>query len=72
MLVATGYHLASPKEFRHMWDLGRAQILIFLITLTDTLMTDLLIGMAAGFCAKPILHLLSGSQPTSLQPSDAE
>lgn len=72
MLVFTGYNLASPKEFRHMWHVGKGQLIIFVSTLIVTLATDLLIGIAAGIVIKLLIHLLSGASIGNLFVPHAE
>lgn len=72
MLVFTGYNLASPKEFFHMWEVGKGQLVVFVATLIVTLATDLLIGIAAGILVKLVLHVLGGVSPARLFKPNAE
>lgn len=60
MLIGVGYKLAHPKEFRHMFKIGKDQLSIFIITILVTLATDLLIGIAAGIILKLLIHLTRG------------
>lgn len=72
MLVFTGFNLASPKEFHHMWQVGRGQLIVFVVTLVATLATDLLIGIAAGIVVKLLQHVLSGTPVGNLFSARAE
>jgi MFS superfamily sulfate permease-like transporter len=48
ILIITGYNLAKPKLFRHVYSLGWKQFLPFIITIVVVLATDLLIGVSIG------------------------
>lgn len=66
MLVYTGYRLAHPTEFIHIYRTGREQLAIFVTTLIVVLATDLLIGVAAGILLKMIIHVSNGVPLRSL------
>lgn len=66
MLVYTGYRLAHPQEFVHIYSIGRAQLIIFITTIIAVLATDLLIGIAIGILVKMIIHVLNGVPLKSL------
>lgn len=61
MLVFTGSRLASPREFVHVRKIGTDQLVLFVVTLVTTLVTDLLIGVAAGFVLEVAFHLFRGA-----------
>ena len=66
MLVFTGFRLASPKEFAHMYHVGREQLVIFVSTILGVLATDLLSGIAIGILVKALIHVINGAPLGSL------
>ena len=66
MLVYTGFRLAHPTEFIHVYHIGREQLAIFITTLVVVLATDLLIGVAAGIVLKMVIHVANGVPMRSL------
>lgn len=66
MLIYTGSRLAHPKEFMHVFHIGREQLLIFVSTIIGVLATDLLIGIGIGIGVKFLIHLLNGVPISSL------
>jgi MFS superfamily sulfate permease-like transporter len=61
MLIGVGWKLTHPREFGHMAKIGWDQIAVFITTIVFTLLTDLLIGIAAGILLKLIIHLVHGA-----------
>lgn len=66
MLITVGIKLAHPREFIHIFQIGKEQLAIFLITIFFTLYEDLLVGIAAGITLKFIIHLINGAPLQSL------
>lgn len=60
MLVYTGFRLAHPAEFAHVKQIGREQLIIFVVTLVAVLATDLLVGIGIGIATKLVFHLSTG------------
>jgi MFS superfamily sulfate permease-like transporter len=72
MLVFTGFRLASPKEFKHMFKIGLMEFEIFVVTLVAVLATDLIIGIAIGILFKYVLILFKGTKFKELFKSNSE
>jgi len=66
MLISVGIKLAHPKEFIHIFQIGKEQLAVFLVTIFFTLFEDLLVGIAAGIVLKIIFHLYHGASLRSL------
>ncbi len=60
LLIFTGYHLASPKLFKHILNRGSEQFIIFIITIISVLATNLIVGVVLGILAKLIVHIIRG------------
>ena len=60
MLIFVGFRLASPEEFKHIYHIGKEQLIIFLVTIAVTLMTDLLVGIGIGILTKFVVQLSYG------------
>lgn len=60
MLVFTGFKLASPKKFKHIFQIGILELEIFIVTLVATLATDLIVGIVVGILYKYAVLLFKG------------
>jgi len=60
ILIIVGFRLARPSEFKHAFDAGIEQLMIFLATLIFTLVEDLLMGIAAGLVMKILILVIRG------------
>ncbi|MEN9347756.1 MAG: hypothetical protein RLZZ77_1267 [Bacteroidota bacterium] len=60
MLIYVGFRLASPKEFKHTWAIGKEQFFVFVSTVIVTLATDLLLGIFIGTLIEMLIHVLNG------------
>ena len=58
VLIYTGWKMCEPLVWRHVAHIGSEQVVIFSFTIAVTLLTDLLIGIAAGVVANYILSAL--------------
>ncbi len=66
MLIFVGFKLAHPKEFIHMYHVGKEQLFIFVTTIVVTLSTDLLIGVGTGLTLELIINLINGAKLKNL------
>jgi MFS superfamily sulfate permease-like transporter len=57
LLVFTGIQLAAPVKFLAMFRTGRAEFAVFLATVSVTLATDLLLGVAAGVVVQWVVSM---------------
>jgi carbonic anhydrase/SulP family sulfate permease len=66
VLMVTGFHLATPKLFRSMWDEGLSQFLPFVVTIAAIVLTDLLVGILIGL-AGATFFILRGNLKSGLR-----
>ena len=72
LLIGVGFKLAHPREFVHMFKIGKEQLLVFLVTIAFTLIEDLLVGIAAGILTELIVLYVNGTPIGSLFKSQCE
>lgn len=60
MLIYVGFKLAHPREFMHMWHVGKEQFAVFVVTVIITLSTDLLIGVGSGILLEILIYMFNG------------
>ncbi len=58
ILVYTGYKLASPENIKKVFNIGKEQLIIFLITLFTTISTSLITGIIVGIVVTFIIHVI--------------
>jgi MFS superfamily sulfate permease-like transporter len=67
LLIYAGYQLASPKTFAKVWEIGPAQLALFLLTLVAVLSTNILAGVAIALAAKLLISRWLGGPGTTLR-----
>ncbi len=72
MLIFVGFRLAHPKEFVHMWHIGKEQFVIFLVTAVMCAATDLLMGVGTGILLEFIFNAINGASIRNLFKSHTE
>jgi MFS superfamily sulfate permease-like transporter len=72
LLTFVGFKLAHPKEFIHMWHVGKEQFLILTATVIVTLATDLLVGVGTGIVLEIIVNLINGTPAKDLFKSNVD
>jgi MFS superfamily sulfate permease-like transporter len=72
LLIGVGIKLAHPREFIHMFKIGKVQLFVFVLTIVFTLVEDILIGIAAGIVAEMVVLLIKGASLMSLFKAQAE
>lgn len=60
MLIFVGFKLTHPKEYIHMWKIGKEQLFVFVATVVVTISTDLLIGVGTGIILEFIINCING------------
>lgn len=60
MLVYTGFRLAHPLEFLHIYKVGKEQLAVFVVTIVGVLATDLLVGILIGIGLELLIDLVHG------------
>lgn len=66
MLIYTGFRLTHPREFLHVYSIGKEQLLVFVATLCGVLATDLLVGILIGIATEMVIHVYNGVPVWSL------
>ena len=72
MLVYTGFRLAHPREFLHVYRIGREQLVVFVGTIVAVLATDLLIGIMIGIGIELLIQFINGVPLASFFRSSAD
>jgi carbonic anhydrase len=57
ILIHTGYKMFEPKIWLHLLHIGPEQLFLFAVTVTVTLITDLLMGIFAGMVVKMLMNM---------------
>jgi MFS superfamily sulfate permease-like transporter len=60
MLTYTGFRLAHPREFFHMYQAGLEQLIVFITTIVAIVCTDLLIGVLVGMAMELAINVFRG------------
>lgn len=61
VLCVTGYRLAAPARFKQCKAIGPEHLVVFIVTIVATLLTDLLFGVLIGMVAEYLVCLVLGA-----------